>query len=84
MASTTRGETLAAPSGARRIPVLLLLAVVVAVVGAILVGLQGKWFLAILVPVAVASLVMVVHVVRTMVREIQAGRAAARVQDQKE
>ncbi len=63
---------------------LVLLAVSVAVVGAIIVGLQGRWFLGLLVPVAVFSLYVVVRVVAIMVAEIRMGAGPSDFVDEEE
>ena len=41
---------------------------------AIILGSQGGWFLAVLIPIAAASLYMVARVALTMIKEIREGR----------
>lgn len=72
--ASTRGDTLNAPKGAIRIPVFALIALLVVVI-VLIVVLQERWFLAILLPVALFSAYMVFQVASTMVADIQAGRS---------
>lgn len=75
MNTSARSETLEGPRGAGRIPALAFGALVVAVVTMLVIGSQGRWFLALLVPVAVFTLYVAVRVATVMVAEIRAGRA---------